>query len=101
MIRLLNIFSLKTIKRATLVFLILEALDVLITVVAINHFGFSELNPLAKIIGFYGLVILKVVASLFMASVMQIMNSKLIDIIAIVLASPVIIWNFLKIFYII
>ena len=101
MIRLLNIFSLKTIKRATLVFLILEALDLLITLIGINYFGLIEVNPLATTIGFYGLVILKVIGSLFVAGIMQIMNSKFIDILAVVLASPIVIWNLLIIFYII
>lgn len=85
------------IKKVTLVFVILEILDIITTIIGIRYFGYSEINPLARVLGLNGLFVLKVVVIIFIAVFMQVKNLKWVNVVVIGIISLPVIWNSIKI----
>jgi uncharacterized membrane protein len=86
------------IRRGTLLFLIVEALDILTTIVGINYLGLEESNPIANWAGLYGLFAVKIAASLFIVIILQHWRRNFLDFVAVGVAAPAVIWNLTKIF---
>jgi uncharacterized membrane protein len=84
-------------KRVILVVLIIQALDILSTVIAVNYLGFKEMNPIAGELGLYEFFIIKIVASFCIVYILQLKKSKTLDWIALGITSPVVVWNFINI----
>ena len=85
------------IKKIVLIFLILETLDIITTLVGINYFGHREVNPLAIAIGLDGLMVLKIISVLVIATFMQRMNLKWLSILVTVIIGLPIVWNIIMI----
>jgi len=86
----------KTIKPVVCLFLILEILDIILTVTGIRYYGLIEKNPLIITLGLYGFLTYKMVASLALAGLMQIKNFKWVNIIAIVITALPVLWNIIQ-----
>ena len=90
-------YSLHKIRPIIFVFLFVEALDILTTIIGINYFGHVEINPIADLIGFNGLITFKILASIIAAFVMQVKYLKWgANAVTIITGLPVV-WNIMLI----
>ena len=93
----INKINFENIKLFSLVFIIVQLLDILTTIIGIRYFGCVEANPFASIFGIYGFWIYKLIVIIIVSTVMQLYDLKWGNKLIICVAGIPIAWNMLNI----